>query len=56
MTNKEYWVKHDWREGANGKVAMLINCFTNKEEAEVFAATTKDGVVVELTLLETIGT
>lgn len=48
MTNKEFWVKHDFE----GNMPNLINCFKTRKEAEDFAATTADGVVVELTLIE----
>ena len=51
---KEFWVKHEFKDSAWGKRPNRINCFKTRKEAEEFAATTADGVVVELTLIETI--
>ena len=51
---KEYWVKYDFVETKFGKRPNWIKCFKNKNEANEFAKTKADGVVVELTLIETI--
>ena len=49
---KEFWVKYDFVETKFGKRPNWIKCFKTKDEAEAFAATTTDGVVAELTLIE----
>lgn len=51
-SNKEFWVEYEWENTPHGKRPNLIRCFKTKAEAEAFAATTADGKVVELTLIE----
>lgn len=49
---KEFWVKYNFEESKFGRRPNWIKCFKTRKEAEDFAATTTDGVVVELTLIE----
>ena len=49
---KEYWVEHEWEDSPWGKRPNMIRTFRKKEDAEAFAATTTDGKVMELTLIE----
>lgn len=51
-SNKEFWVEYDFEDTPFGNRPNMIRIFRNKAEAEAFAATTKDGRVAELTLIE----
>ena len=49
---KEFWVEYDFEVTLFGTPANRIRIFGTKAEADAFAATTTDGKVVEVTLLE----
>lgn len=48
---KEFWVEYEWEDTPYGKRPNLIRTFKTKAEAEDFKATTEDGKVVELTMM-----
>lgn len=45
---KEFWVEYDFVETSHGNRPNLIRSFNTKDAANEFAATTADGVVVEI--------
>ena len=48
----EYWVEYDFDVTLFGTAANRIRIFRTMAEAEAFAATTKDGKVVKLEMIE----
>lgn len=49
---KEFWVEYEWEDSPYGRRPNMIRTFKTKDEADAFAATTADGKVAELTLIE----